>query len=420
MAQVAFSAPTPKIFTSIPPRLALLARNANQVPADGTSHSTAPGSQSKTGRIADTILQAYLARGGLTFTGAQGCAIGGYLASSSPSLCPSPNVNGQIYDLLDFRDIIGGKLTYPTYKMLWMPHWELDGNSPTTDEVTAINNIASFANNQAGVMAECASIESLEGSSTNATTNGQFQTCTTGACAFLTQGLSKNSGGTYTSDPATVLKNCTDPTLVTGDDCAYFSNPGDPYAQTAEYRWQPSAEDLSIVADFKPKSGASYRTGVMPLISGVTSLDKTKLSNPTTARAMIKGDFVTRNYKDNSTSKANILYLANHDQSSSVAGAKVALQTLLQLGDPPPVVTNREVSRASPIITTVGTEKLLIQGSFEQITPAPTTKTATTNAEVSTFEFPVPDRSHARHQDQHGLDDRGRLQLAVVVGGRVR
>jgi hypothetical protein len=386
VAQVAFTAPTPKQFTSPPPRLALLARNGNQSPADGSFSPTTPGTTSKTGRIADAILQEYLERAGLTFAGSQGCPIGGYLAGTS--LCPSPNAQGQIYDVLDFRDLVDGKLTFPTYKMLWMPHWEMKATNPNADEITAINNIAAFANNQAGVMAECASIESLEGALTTAHTHGQFQTCSSSTCGATSAGLTKNSGGAFASDPATSLKNCTDPTLSAGSDCAFFSVPGDPYAQTAEYRWHGGAVTASRVADFKPAASSTYRTGVLPLISGVSSLDPTKVGSAAAARSMIKGDYVTRGNKDGAATKSNILYLGNHNQSVAVAGTKVVLQTLLQLGDPPPVVTNREVSRATPIVTTIGTQTLLVQGTFEQITPPPTTRTATTNTEVATFEFP--------------------------------
>ncbi len=272
--------------------------------------------------------------------------------------------------------------------MLWMPHWEMKATNPNADEITAISNIAAFANSQAGVMAECASIESLEGALTTASANGQFQTCSSTTCGATSTGLTKNSGGAFASNPATSLKNCTDPTLSTGNNCAFFSVPGDPYAQTAEYRWHAGAVAASRVADFKPHSAATYRSGVLPLISGVASLDLTKVGSATAARPMIQGDYVTRGNKDGVATKSNILYLGNHNQSMAVAGTKVVLQTLLQLGDPPPVVTNREVSRATPIVTTIGTQTLLVQGTFEQITPPPTTRTATTNTEVTTFEFP--------------------------------
>ena len=254
-------------------------------------------------------------------------------------------------------------------------------------------------------MAECASIELFEGvpSGYNAPTAGiaagQLQTCkgSTSCTGTMAYGLTKNSGSgtnSLVSDPGGVLRNCSDPDLAAGIDCAYYGYPGDSLAQVGDYRWHASAYVIpsygaaSQVADFKPNTGAMYKPGVKPLISGVSILDKTKLANPTLARAMIKGDFATRSNKDNDVEKANILYLANHDQTDSIAGTKMVLLTLLQLGDPPVVETTTEITRSSPIAAQINSEDLLVQGTFESIVPAPATKKATTDAETATFEFP--------------------------------
>ena len=68
-AMVEFTAPTPKLFNSTPPRIALLAQNSGG--------STAL----KTGTISDSILQEYLERAGLTYAGAQGCPPGAFTLS---------------------------------------------------------------------------------------------------------------------------------------------------------------------------------------------------------------------------------------------------------------------------------------------------------------------------------------------------
>lgn len=402
-AQVAFDAPTPRVFSSQPPRLALLARNANQSPLAGTSVFTAAGTNSYTGRIADTILQEYLERAGLDFTGAQGCPSGGYLASTYPALCP--NGNGQIYDLFDFRDVVDGRLAdtdasgAPRYKMLWAPHWELAGASPTANERAGIANIATFLDGQRGLMAECASIETFEGvasgysAPSEADAAGQFQSCVAdgASCSATssTHGFAKNSGGLLSSSPTGVLRNCSDPDQDDGDACVYYSNPGDPFAQVADYRWHASAYSVgSHVADWKPASGRMYRPGVQPLISGVGSLDRSLLTSAAAARAMINGDFATRSYKDNDEDKSNILYLANHDLTSSVAGTKVVLQTLLQLGDPPVEPVTTEVARSTPVVVPIGGTAALVQGTFEQVTPAGTTTKILVDGDADAFRFP--------------------------------
>ena len=395
VAKVAFTAPTPKIFTSPPPRLALLATDKGN----------------KSGEIVDGILQSYLQNAGLNFVGAKGCLANGFLATSYPASCPSPIKSGQIYDLFDIQDLINNKLTSvtntgaPIYKVLWAPHWDADLAALNTNEQAAITNVVDYLNGQRGLMAECASIELFEGtpsgynSPTAAVAVGQLQTCKTGTvCAgATTYGLTKNSGAgspSLTSDPGGVLRNCSDPDMTNGADCAFYGYPGDSLAQVGDYRWHASAYiypglgPASQVADFKPNTGAMYRPGVLPLVSGVGVLDKTKLTSPVTARAMINGDFATRSNKDNDPAKANILYLANHDQTDSVAGTKMVLLTLLQLGDPPVIETTVEITRSSPIAAEVGIEDVLVQGSYESIVPAPLTKKATTDAEAATFEFP--------------------------------
>jgi hypothetical protein len=395
VANVAFTAPTPKIFTRPPPRLALLATDKG----------------SKSGEINDGILQSYLRNGGLGFSGAQGCPINGYLATKHPSQCPSPNKLGQIYDVFDLQDLVNDKLTAvtndgsPIYKVLWAPHWDADSVNLNSTEAEAIRNVVEYLDGQRGLMAECASIELFEGvpsgfrAPTAAIAVGQLQTCkgSTSCTGTMSYGLTKNSGSgsnSLVSDPGGVLRNCSDPDLSNGTDCAFYGYPGDSLSQVGDYRWHASAYiypglgPASQVADFKPNTGSMYKPGVKPLISGVSSLDKSKLTNASVARAMIRGDFATRSNKDNDTNKANILYLANHDQTDSVAGTKLVLLTLLQLGDPPVVETTTEITRSSPIAAQIESEDVLVQGTYESIVPAPPTRKATTDAESATFEFP--------------------------------
>lgn len=395
-AYVPFSAPTPKIFTNTPPRLALLARDKN----------------GKTGTINDGILQTYLNNAGLNFTGAQGCPSGGVYASNT-AVCPAPNYGspGQIYDVFDFQDIVDNKISATSggknvYKMLWAPHWDLKGATVNSDESNAFANMSSFLNGSTGFMAECASIESIEGaqvgygSPTSASTsNGQYQTCvksgSTSTCSSsstTTYGITKNSlDNNLQADPSGILQNCTDMNNAAGADCVFYSYPGDPFSQVADYKWNSKAYSVgSQVADFTPNTANSaiYRPGVLPLISGVTSLVWNKVNTPATARAMIKGDYVTRNNKDNDPAKANILYLGGHDLTTTVSGTKVVLQTLLQLGDTTVDPTTVEISRATPILATIEGTEALVQGSLERVTPAGTTLTYLSSADTPNWRFP--------------------------------
>jgi hypothetical protein len=417
-AQTAFTAPTPKVFTAPPPRLALLARNANASPSAGGS-SSSPGSNSKTGRVDDGILQKYLERAGLSFTGANGCPTGGYHAANS-TLCPTGGNPGQIYDTFDMIDLVNGRLKASDYKMFWAPHWEFkstqaDTNAAaTTDEANAIKVISQFLDGQTGLMAECASIETFEGqywsnsNATQAVPAGQLMSCvgsgTTCNGTSTSFGFRKNVGGTANdSSPTGALNNCTDPTVTSGSSCAFFSEPGDPFAQTADYRFV--MDGTSRVASFLNNTSSIYRPGVKPLVSGVSSLNTTNRdllvanpSNATARAAMIRGDYVARYSKDNNPAKANILYLGGHDMSSYVAGTKIALQTLLQLGDPPVVETTTEVARANPIIYPINGVTAMVQGTWEKKTGGASATTVGGDGDVEGFRFPYH-KGHMRAID---------------------
>lgn len=387
-AAAAFVAPSPKSFIVLPPRLALLATNGSGM----------------TGTVSAGILEQYLQNAGLSYTGAQGCPPGGANVANA-TYCPNGGVRGQIFDFFDFSDLKNNLLAAvdssgnPYYKMLWAPHWELSSSSsrdPNANEVTGITNVASFLNGQTGLMAECESISSFEGSyktgvaNKRGTPNGQFQTCLndgSGKCstsATVKYGVNRD----YTLRITAAKQNCTDPTLSSAANCIYFGAPGDPYAQPGDYMWNPVN---GLTEDFTPNSitGTIYRPGVLPLISGVASLDKTKLTNSTVARAMIVSDFVTRGSKDDDPLKGNLMYVAGHDLTSVVSGTKVVLQTLLLLGEPPPAYETYEVSRSTPVIAPVGTVDAIVQGTFENLQPTPPAKTVVVDADAAAFEFPA-------------------------------
>jgi hypothetical protein len=358
-----------------------------------------PGAATK--RVDDGILQVYLQNAGLEFPGAGGCPPGGINVGDA-SKCPLGGVRGQIYDTFDFGDFATGKLD-SNYKMVWTPHWATYGTStasPTAAEIATIATIATFLDGQTGLMAECHSIEAFEGADNNGSAHergapaGQFMTCKndgSGACAATTTYFGVNKDIPALSEN-TYWQNCSDPNQANGADCVYFADPGDPFAQPGDHTWYTKSGSVSNFIN-NTTEGSIYRPGVLPLISGVTTLDKTKLA-PADARAsLVVTDYVTRHNKDNTPTKANILYMSGHDVSGVVSGTKVILQTLLLLGEPPIETSNTEVSRSSPITATVttptGVKTALIQGSFEKLNPPATTLTTNTDGPtVAAFRYP--------------------------------
>jgi type IV pilus assembly protein PilY1 len=324
-AQTQFSADDNTNFNAPPPRLALLATGSG---------------------VSNGILQNYLTSAGLNFTGAAGCPAGGVNATN-PFTCPTGGTPGAIYDTFDVADFASNLQNntdasgLPLYTAIWTPHWDI-GTSPTTTQVSAVNNIAQFLNGQTGLFAECASIASYEGATMGGSPQtsagsiaSQFQTCVKdpahpGSCgtATITYGIEKN---TPTSSNGSYMQNCTDPTAVSGQPCIYFPNAGDPFIQIGDYKFFNQSGN---VQNYLPNttSNVIYRPSTISLAFNVASLDKTKLTTAATARTMAVSDESTRSLKDGSPAKANILYLAGHTYDTYEAGTRVVLGTLLQLG----------------------------------------------------------------------------------------
>src|SRR5258705_10472720 len=150
----------------------------------------------------------------------------------------------------------------------------------------------------------------------------------------------------------------------------FYGYPGDAFSKTADYLWNASG---GTTRSYKPlgTTNSIYRPGVNVLVSGVKNNDNAKNGNPTIARQIITADYVAYGNKTSNTTKGEIHYVGAHDQSGSISGNIVILQTLLQLGIPPTVITpvKKEVARSSPISVAVGGQPVLVQGTFRSVVP---------------------------------------------------
>ena len=403
-AQTSFSASIGKQFTSTPPRIALVNHDTGHISGTGSDPSG----------VVSGILSVYLSDAGLNFSTAGGCPTGGKNSSNS-SICPTGTAKqGQIYDDFDLADVQNSSLaskTYlfaqnssgvPLYAMLWTPHWATTANGPSATEKTIFSNIQTFlsgAGGASGLMAECASISSFEGMNYSLLGTGpnnaglHLQTCTnsSGSCATgsASYGITNLSSDVNTSSNGYFV-NCSDVSVKTGTECTYYANPGDPYQQTGDYVWDMQG---GWVAAFTPTSGQIYQPGVTTLVSHVPSLkSRSDLTSLATMRGAseIDYDVSNRNIYNNTSGGGNILYMSGHNDSGDVASTKMILLTLLQLGFTtvvPPQSTT-EVSRATPIEATVGTQDALVQGTFDEVTPAGTAKTVNAPADIASFQFP--------------------------------
>lgn len=404
-AQAQFTATVNKQFTQRPPRLALLAWDKKNTSGTGSSGYTTSGP----GGVVYGILDKYLDDAGLDFSGAGGCPTDAYNKTSS-FMCPHGATNGQIYDTFDIQDLAASSLSSksglfavdasgnPKYTMLWTPHWDVSGSNHTeeTDAMSTISTYLDGVNGASGLMGECASISSYEGASFSGGHSGmlKLQTCK-GTSSCTSMGTKQITGTSTAPGDGGFYINCTDKSVGASSTtkCAFYSNPKDPFIQVGEYHW---AERNGTVGDFKPDSSAGYiyQPGVVPLVSKVSGLSNTSYTTSYTSMSgngQIDEDFATRSIKDNTSGKGNILYLGGHDQSDEIAGTKVVLQTLLQLGFttfvPPTQIY--EVSRATPIVASVSSQDAIVQGTFESVLPLATPKTVNNPADLTAFVFPT-------------------------------
>ena len=362
MSTIAFDAPIYKRMTNVPPKIALLDFGAG----------------------IKTVLTSYLQRAGLT----------GTIAGQPVAGTPSAGSSGLVYDRLRAIDDLVSTGSNPKgflnskvgsksrYKVFWAPHWQAvnaslltrggctppggsnncDANGNTLSGAkcgggcdasnaeiqNALDNIAYFADQKGnGLMAECASIEAYEGSANNYGCSGRGCTCNALTCpspnntavaslSTLTQFQFENSSNaqrTIVHNGLSQLRgrNCTDPDYMaapaaTRGNCTRYTEAGDPFSQVGDFAFGP---DTGAVETYRMSPGGSRRAGVKRLAT----------SSASPAGADNTGDngfdFFTLNQKDNDPEKATIVYIGGHDLSGNVAGTRVVLNTLLNLGADP-------------------------------------------------------------------------------------
>jgi hypothetical protein len=282
--------------------------------------------------------------GGVTGTGVntpanpgQGCdlnALYAYLASPQgdpaipqvPSPCGpttvcAPKFNsgqGLIYDILCDNDFYAQsglyadtKLAQNGYKLLWAPHWQEGGTTPSATPavppVTAsdilgaqLQNIAAFVDAGNNLFAECHAIVTLEGG--------------------------VGTSGTEVGLPATRFHSTTGMRSTNGTGAApSFLVPSHPNVQIADFPYSLVGGSITTYYPDRAATPASvYRTGVERLI---------------TEAATPPWDISTLNRKDNVQTKGNVAYLGGHRYGPTQAGAggqtagtRLVLNTLFNLG----------------------------------------------------------------------------------------
>ncbi|QSQ19856.1 hypothetical protein JY651_31820 [Pyxidicoccus parkwayensis] len=378
-ATIEFTAPIARRINRTPPKIALL-------DLDETVDDSRPGGGAS--YVKGGMLDDYLRNAGLDFPGAGGCP------ENTTSGCTLNGGNpGLIYDSLHAnKDLIStsafphGLLNAvdpsthkPRYKVFWAPHWELgdsnyseyapNGDGATTQRENLLNNIAYFADQRGnGVFAECASVNSYETTKrpdNSPVLSSRFQ----GASGFTRNPLG-NPGDDWSG------RNCTDPdylaqSLGSRGECMIYPNPGDPFSQVGNFRFDN-------VAGHTENYTATYKAGVRRLAVSWYQFQNGELYDKPSDVVKTSGrgaDFFSFNQKDNDPEKATIVYLAGHDFKESVAGTRIVLNTLLNLGSEP---LGSERALAAPVAfddtngsDSNGTRALVFAATYDAVSGYP-------------------------------------------------
>ncbi|WP_338869837.1 hypothetical protein [Myxococcus stipitatus] len=384
-ATIEFSAPVARRINRVPPKIALL-------------------DLGDSGSVLGGMLDDYLNNAGLDFPGAGGCPTG------TTSSCNRNSKNpGLIYDAIQAnKDLISTAThTYgllnaldpvtkkPRYKVFWAPHWEIgnsshaeykpNGDGAGTQRENVLNNIAYFTNQRGnGLFAECASIWSYE------TTQRANGTAVTSSHFQGESGFEKNmltNGGNWNG------RNCTDPDylalpLTNREQCILYPNPGDPFSQMGDF-------SLNSVTGHTQNYRATYKNGVRRLAVSWFKYEDTHVFDNVTdvgGDSRRGHDFFSFNQKDNDPKKATIVYLAGHDYQKSVAGTRVVLNTLLNLGSEP---LSSERALSAPVAfddtngsDTDGSRALVLAATYDAVSGYPPGADTFTPTQAAHWVFP--------------------------------
>ena len=353
--------------------------------------------------VSTGLLDTYLNNAGLNLPGSGGCPVGGFASCNLNSGAP-----GLIYDQISANEDLISTSSYPNglinaldgsgkpiYLILWAPHWSIqntayaqyvpNGDGSANQAQNVQNNLKFFAQRKgSGLMDECASIESMESG-----TGGASPSYSTATPSFVTTKGIFNSG---LSIPGLTreARNCTDPDYTSGP-CALFPQPYNPYSQIGDFHFNAG---YGYTSSFQPdtRNGSAYQTGIDRLIVSWNNYRSSDILTSPPDPSNDGWDFVDFSFKDNDQNKGAVLYVSGHTYSTSVAGNRIILNTLSNLGYSP---VGFERTLASPITyndpngsLSGGSQALLFNSIYDAITGYPTGSQVYDKTTASQWVFP--------------------------------
>ena len=355
-------------------------RRANNTPPKIALVNQGPG-------VSAGLLDTDLNNAGLNLPGSGGCPLGGFAS------CPiNGGAPGLIYDQISANEDLISTSAYPNglinaldssgkpvYLILWAPHWSIqnsnlsqyvpNGDGAANQAQNIQNNLKYFTDRRgAGMMDECAAVQSMESS-----VGGASQPFSAATPSFVTTKGIFNSGlplPGYTRE----ARNCTDPDYTSGP-CALFPQPYNPYSQIGDFHFNAG---YGYTSSFAPdtRSSSAYQTGIDRLIVSWNNYRSGDILTSPSDPSNDGWDFVDFAFKDNDQKKGALLYVSGRTYATSVAGNRVILNTLSNLGYSPIGV---ERTLAPPITYTDpngslsgGTQALVFASIYDTITGYPT------------------------------------------------
>lgn len=243
--------------------------------------------------------------------------------------------------ILNRRTTASGSLAYVLF---WAPHWEGYVNEPGEqggDDRKGIESIRAFLASGGNILGECASVATWEDAAYGRAVGGPdagSNFLALGGVSFFTLGdeytpANERTGSNIKTGRISGWHNCSDPGQTLP--CVEFPNQGNIFSQVGDwlFTWGFGALEAA-----KPLS-----TGYQPWAKPMLRVETGKADRNTLAA----NDYDVFIMGHETEEKGVVVYVGGHDVSGDVLGARIVLNSMLNLGGVP---SSSERALAAPTI----------------------------------------------------------------------
>lgn len=336
----------------------------------------------------DFVLEKYLKIAGLWLQGtkngndSKGCPVGNVSGCGFNGSRPAPvgtpasesQANrGVVFDRFTTEDLdYVDSVAYPAgilnrrakrdgpldYVLFWAPHWEghSDGRG---DDAKGIESIRSFLGSGGNILGECASVATWEDAAYNQHKVGGVKASSNflarNGVYFASGGAeyspaNNHTGLSFETDQIRRWRSCTDPGQT--PPCVDFPNQGNIFSQVGDWLFTWS---FGALEGLRPAEDG-YQPWAKPMlkIKAKTTDRDTRVANGY--------DVFVMGHQDED--KGVVVYVGGHDVSGDVLGARIVLNSMLNLGGVP---SSSERALAAPTIAYGATDAGYNPGYVDQV-----------------------------------------------------